>query len=78
MLQQVWQVIKKWSAENRVPININKSTVMLIKKDQRTPQPMEWNFEVPLVKEAKYLGIWIKDDLSLKTSLRSKKEEENK
>jgi hypothetical protein len=70
MLLKVWAKIKEWSQLNRVPININKSSVMYIKKDQRTPDPMEWTFEVPLVKELKYLGIWLRDDLSLKTSLK--------
>jgi hypothetical protein len=78
MLLKVWKIIKRWSNINRVPINIDKSSVMLIKKDQRTPNPMAWNFEVPLVKEMKYLGVMIRDDLSLKTTLKQKKEEEKK
>jgi hypothetical protein len=37
MLKKVWKTIKKWSRLNRVPINISKSSVMQIRKDQRTP-----------------------------------------
>jgi hypothetical protein len=76
MLRKVWKTIKKWSKDNRVPLNISKSSVLQVKKDQRTPDQVLWTFEVPLVKEMKYLGIWLRDDLSLKTLLRKKKEEE--
>jgi hypothetical protein len=37
-----------------------------------------WDFEVPLVKEMKYLGVTLKDDLNVITSLKQKREEEKK
>lgn len=62
-----WKAIEKWSLDNQIEINKKKSAVMIVKVDQRTPNPIVWDFnDIELQRQYKYLGIQLKDDLNLK------------
>ena len=61
-----WRRIKKWSTENKVPINFLKCEVMELRIDQRTPRSLSSPLnEVPLVPKLKYLGVIFHDDMKM-------------
>ena len=74
-LSKAADVIEEWSAANGIGINKAKSGVMQIRKDRRTPPPLETQFRgYPLVREYKYLGVYFDDCLNVEHELGKKKE----
>ena len=69
-LDTVCDAVERWSSINNIQINKNKSLLMRVKVDSRTPQPTFQNFRgIPVGKTYKYLGIHLSDDLRLEQSL---------
>lgn len=66
-LSAAWRKIESWSRNNKIQINKRKSAVLELRVDNRTPMPVNWDFyDIPLVKEYKYLEVVIIDTLKFK------------
>jgi len=71
-LQICINVIERWSAENKLIINKNKSAIgeFLNQKKKKTSLVIGRLFEgYPVVKSYKYLGTWLNQKLTLDTQL---------
>ena len=58
-------MVQRWSSRNKIPINQQKSGVLELRVDQRTRRSMLSPINIPLVREYRYLGILIRDDLNM-------------
>ena len=60
-LTLAWRLIKKWSLENEIPVNLQKCSVMELRVDGRTPSKFPTDHgplrDIPLTKDVKYLGV---------------------
>ena len=57
-------VIQEWSNSHKVKVNKDKSGIMCVRVDKRTPQPNFTNVRgIAIMTEYKYLGIMIDDTL---------------
>jgi hypothetical protein len=65
-LKRVMKIIEEWSIKKGVPINKAKSHILIVKVDQRTPNPILFECGgIELSKKVKYLGFNLCDDLSM-------------
>ena len=63
------KVIEEWSARSKIDLNKEKFMILTIRVDKRTPPPRERTFHgIPLVDEAKYLGLYIDDTGDLRAA----------
>ena len=66
-LYRALDIVEHWSDNNGIEINRSKSGIMCIRKDARTPNPMETSLrEYPMVNQYKYLGVMIDNCLNLR------------
>ena len=66
-LYRALDIVETWSENNGIEINRAKSGIMCIRKDARTPNPIETTLrEYPIVNQYKYLGVMIDNCLNLK------------
>ena len=57
------KLIEQWSSDNKIPLNRDKSNILCIRADRRTPLPPIDDIEgVKLQITAKYLGVQFDDD----------------
>lgn len=57
-LHKGFQIVEKWAKENKIQLNKLKSAVIKMKVDDRTPDPLLWDFHgIDLVESYKYLGM---------------------
>lgn len=60
-----------------IEINVNKSAVLELRVDARTPRTLAQSYRnIPILKEYKYLGLVITDDLKFKENIETQKERE--
>ena len=59
-------IIEKWTERNDMIINRKKSGIMFLKKRDYKKSRKEYDhiMDIPIVKEYKYLGIWMDDHFS--------------
>ena len=61
-LHSTIRAFEQWSRENGIAINKNKSAVMCIRVDRRTPMPrFNHVMGIPVAQEYKYLGVTLDD-----------------
>ena len=78
-LRKSWALIKKWSAENQIPLNTDKCALMELRVDNRTPMSLLSPIsELKLVTHVKYLGLIFEDSLKMQINLQDKREKEAK
>ena len=78
-LRKSWALIKKWSAENQIPLNKDKCSLMELRVDNRTPMSLLSPIsELKLVTNVKYLGLIFEDSLKMQINLQDKREKEAK
>jgi hypothetical protein len=66
-LKLAWNAIKKWSIENKVDVNFNKSAILETRVDNRTPRSLFSPIpEISLLREYQYLGVTFSDSLNMK------------
>ena len=74
-LQQVINITERWSARNGIEVNKAKSGIMVVRKDRRTPNPIQRSYRgYPLVDQYKYLGVLIDNCLNLQMEVQKKKQ----
>ena len=70
LLDEAIRKIARWSRVNGIEINKQKSGILQIRKDRRTPLPLiRSRHGYPILENYKYLGVEIDDNLSLKQEL---------
>jgi hypothetical protein len=75
----VKQTLDSWSAANAIQVNWNKSAVIQIRVDKRTPARRDTHLHgFPVAKEYNYLGCLIDDDLKLDAATAKKKQLEKR
>lgn len=77
-LDESLKVLEKYANDNKLTINKNKSAIMIVRKDHRTPIPIEFRsgsyIGYPIVNKYKYLGVEFDDKFTLKPEIEKRKE----
>ena len=73
------QITENWCKVNQLEINKTKSAIMGLRKDRRTPLPIEDEYlDYPVVNEYNYLGVILDDRLFLDIETKKKQKQETK
>ena len=68
------RIMEEWSKENDLPINFDKSGIMVLRADRRTRRIQEDHIgKLPVVSNYKYLGILFDDSLKFDYEVAKKK-----
>ena len=74
-LKEVITRVENWCKRNRMELNKDKSSIMVIRKDRRTPLPLIKEVEgVKVTSSSKYLGMHLDDCLNFEVELGAKQE----
>lgn len=76
-LNKAWKIIHDWSIENEIKVNKDKSAVMVVRVEKRTPATMLESYQgIKYTSTFKYLGVQLSDDLNMQEHLASTRQQE--
>lgn len=74
-LNEAITLVEEWSEENRISVNKEKSGILQIRQDRRTPAPSMQTWKgYPIVESYSYLGVTLDDCLKLKIELKARRQ----
>ncbi len=71
-LRRIIHVLNEWSTKAGIPINLKKSSILNIRKNDKTTKIVSGNVFLgyPIVEKYKYLGVWIDEKLDPETHVK--------